>query len=614
MSNLSLSRWWGSKRTTGARARRVPVGAHEGDRQAYLRRHERAAREAALASPKRRREFAKGLLTVAADPRNLMCAIDSLVSKGDKAPGPNGLRLETLSAYEQWELVHTLSTALSTGTYRPGPVRRKRVPKTSGTGTRLLEIPNAEDKVVQRAIVQAVQPLLDPNFDERSFGFRPGLSREHALATADMLIASESAVITEDFQDAFGQIPHGRLLGVLRHHGLADDVLERIGQIIQNGRKRGLRQGGPLSPLLMNAYGDHFVDKPWRKRHPGIPLIRVADDTLLISPPETDPSQIYAQLEELTLPASLPLKHGPTMAIRHLRLGQHADWLGYQLRLGEGELEAHIGPECWHCLAQHLDLAHEDPRAPLVAPATILGWVDQLGPCYQHEDVRGVHARVVSLTREHSFKEVPSLEEFREMWKRAHVRFQRLRRVLLLQGAGRFASGYARRQHEPAAHGRGGGASAGDAPPPSLLPEVTVYTDGSCSGARGIGGWAFVIHGPADGERRCRADSHLRTTSNRMELTAVVRALEALEEPSKVTVITDSEYFFRGVTEWLPRWKHQDWRSGSPGRTRPLKNVRLWQRLDDMLAEHAVTVEWVKGHSGNPGNEEVDKLARAAAG
>jgi ribonuclease HI len=175
-----------------------------------------------------------------------------------------------------------------------------------------------------------------------------------------------------------------------------------------------------------------------------------------------------------------------------------------------------------------------------------------------------------------------------------------------------FASGSARRHCESASNGRGGGASL-DAPPPSFSSDVTIYTDGSCLGARGIGGWAFLIHGPADGERRSRAESHPRTTSSRMELTAAVRALGALEEPSRVRLVTDSTYVARGASEWLPRWKDSGWRSGSPGRTRRLKNVRLWQRLDGLLQQHEVAFEWVRGHSGHPENELVDTMARRAA-
>jgi hypothetical protein len=139
MSNWSPDWWWGLNRTTSARARQIPVLAHEGDHWDFLRRHERAAREAALSGPKAKQEYAKGLLTAAADPRNLKCAIEHVIRKGDKAPGPNGLRPETLSAQEQWELAKALAKAITTGKYRPGPVRRKNIPKTSGIGTRPLD-------------------------------------------------------------------------------------------------------------------------------------------------------------------------------------------------------------------------------------------------------------------------------------------------------------------------------------------------------------------------------------------------------------------------------------------------------------------------------------------
>jgi len=163
-----------------------------------------------------------------------------------------------VSSYERWELARVLGSAMVRGTYRPGPVRRIRIRK--GHGTRPLEIASAGDRVVQRAILQAIQPLLDPTFDERSFGFRPGLGREHALIEAELLTTPGCVWVVDDLRDAFGQVPHARLIDVLRFHGMDDRLVELIERIITRG---GRRRGIPTAPRSPD-YGIPQKDQPWK--------------------------------------------------------------------------------------------------------------------------------------------------------------------------------------------------------------------------------------------------------------------------------------------------------------------------------------------------------------
>jgi ribonuclease HI len=136
---------------------------------------------------------------------------------------------------------------------------------------------------------------------------------------------------------------------------------------------------------------------------------------------------------------------------------------------------------------------------------------------------------------------------------------------------------------------------------------VEIYTDGACRGNPGPGGWAaLLIRGSHEKELRgAEAD----TTNNRMELTAVIRALEALKRPVEARVYTDSEYVRRGVTEWLSAWKARGWRTAS---RKPVKNQDLWQQLEAAAAPHRIEWHWVPGHAGVPGNERVDRLANEA--
>ncbi len=137
---------------------------------------------------------------------------------------------------------------------------------------------------------------------------------------------------------------------------------------------------------------------------------------------------------------------------------------------------------------------------------------------------------------------------------------------------------------------------------------VKVYTDGSCDTASGHGGWAYMLETPAG--RSTASGYEGGTTNNRMELTAAVRALEALAEPYSVTIVTDSEYLKRAFTDgWLDKWQRNGWRTSS---RQPVKNRDLWEELLELEKRHRVSWSWTRGHAGHPENEAVDALALAA--
>ena len=136
---------------------------------------------------------------------------------------------------------------------------------------------------------------------------------------------------------------------------------------------------------------------------------------------------------------------------------------------------------------------------------------------------------------------------------------------------------------------------------------VAIYTDGACSGNPGPGGWgAVLLYGE---HRREISGASADTTNNRMELTAAIRALEALKRPTDVALYTDSTYVKDGITRWLPGWKAKGWRTASKS---PVKNRDLWEALDALVQRHDVSWHWVRGHAGNAENERADTLAREA--
>ena len=140
------------------------------------------------------------------------------------------------------------------------------------------------------------------------------------------------------------------------------------------------------------------------------------------------------------------------------------------------------------------------------------------------------------------------------------------------------------------------------------MKEVEIHTDGSCLGNPGPGGWAAVLR--YQGRERELAGSEALTTNNRMELMAAIMALEALSEPCRITLQTDSQYVRQGITEWMANWVRRNWKTSGGD---PVKNRDLWERLHAATQRHTIEWRWVKGHSGDPDNERVDLLAREAA-
>jgi ribonuclease HI len=138
---------------------------------------------------------------------------------------------------------------------------------------------------------------------------------------------------------------------------------------------------------------------------------------------------------------------------------------------------------------------------------------------------------------------------------------------------------------------------------------IEVYTDGACRGNPGPGGWGALLR--EGGRERELHGGEPATTNNRMELTAVIRALQALAPGARVRVTTDSQYVQKGISEWIHAWKRRGWRTAD---RKPVKNVDLWMQLDEAARAHQVEWHWVKGHAGHPENERADALANRGIG
>ncbi len=140
------------------------------------------------------------------------------------------------------------------------------------------------------------------------------------------------------------------------------------------------------------------------------------------------------------------------------------------------------------------------------------------------------------------------------------------------------------------------------------MARIEIFTDGACSGNPGKGGWGAILRHKETEKELSGAEKE--TTNNRMELTAVIEALKALKTTCVITLYTDSRYVMDGINQWLPNWKKNNWKTTN--KKSEVKNIDLWQQLDELVQQHEIKWIWVKGHAGHPENERVDKLARDA--
>lgn len=136
------------------------------------------------------------------------------------------------------------------------------------------------------------------------------------------------------------------------------------------------------------------------------------------------------------------------------------------------------------------------------------------------------------------------------------------------------------------------------------MQEVTLYTDGACKGNPGTGGWGALLQSGKHSKELFGGEAN--TTNNRMELTAVIQGLAALKRPCIVNIYTDSQYVKNGMQQWIHNWKARGWKTAAK---QPVKNIELWQALDEAVSKHQIQWHWVKGHAGDPGNEKADELA-----
>jgi hypothetical protein len=281
------------------------------------------------------------------------------------------------------------------------------------------------DRVAQVGILQVIQPILDAGFSELSFGYRPGRDRLHAFASAEQLARATDRWVwlTEDIQDAFTRVHLESLYEILFERLPNEQLVNLIRMATSFQRDRGLIQGGPLSPLLLNLYLDEQLDRPWQTIHPGAPLLRVADDLLVLSVSREEAQACYDALASLLTPVGMLLKGRPQTAICRMADGEPTSWLGFELRFTEGGVEYSLTDRLWRQLSDELALAHEHRRAPIWALQVVWGWLNQLGPAVPGLDVAEIHRELRDRLEEEGL-ECPTESEVGTVLSRAYQRWR----------------------------------------------------------------------------------------------------------------------------------------------------------------------------------------------
>jgi hypothetical protein len=345
---------------------------------------------------------------------------------------------------DRFSRIRGISRSLRDGTWTPAPLRRVLIPKPAGRGSRPLDIPTVEDRAVETALYLALLPILDPLMTDRSFGFRPGRSTQHGLATTIWHAQHEGLTtgIPIDLRKAFTAVPKRRLVGLLRQmvpNPQVNDLLDMIvmrqlppGDSIQ--AHRGLPQGSPLSPLLLNVYLTRTLDLPWQQEHPDTPVLRYADDLLLLTRTPEQARSAAEHLRERLEPHGMLFR--TELEPVDLNTGQVLEVWGYGLSLQDGR--AHVTARLDNLALELADLGHlrqrgrlerHGPEAQVVCDV-VRGWLDHAGPAYPGDGAPSSRDAtidgVLQLLRQAGLPDLLPADEISRMWGAAYVRWLRL--------------------------------------------------------------------------------------------------------------------------------------------------------------------------------------------
>lgn len=376
------------RRNIARRSTRVDL--HQGTCRDFVVRFQRAAHRAATrltlneVTPEDR-EFFRRLFEYATDFRMLKAAWLKKESEGSLAAGVDRRTFCSYGRGERNAAIRRLSVTMRDGTWRPSRLRRILLPKENGQN-RPIDIPTVEDRIVETALNMALSPVLDRLMTEHSVGFRPERSIFDGLAMAAWYAEHRGSwhFVAMDLQTAFTLVPKDRLNVLLRKYVPSSQLVDLLALIVDRRlpsgkgivRKRGLPQGGPLSPLLLNLFLTFSLDRPWTRSHSGIPLIRYADDLLLLVPSAELAQETVWAVTDLLRPTGMRVKGNTCLA--NLATGEEVPFLGYTLWARDGKLRLAVSDDVWP--ERERALAEVSHHEAIVE--TAMGWLDHAGPSY----------------------------------------------------------------------------------------------------------------------------------------------------------------------------------------------------------------------------------------
>jgi group II intron reverse transcriptase/maturase len=406
---------------------------HRGDHSDFLAFHRKSVSLALKAGKAEVAQLVSKLFGRVCDFRMLRCAWAHVSTFGGSAPGIDGETYEDYFPYckqQPWGRIGQLGEELRTACYQPLPLRDVKIPKSSGNGYRTLRIPSIWDRVVQRAVLEVVQPIMEPSFDDNSFGWRPNRTRGQAVNLVRKLTAKEGRRIwvCEDISNCFEHIPRKRLFDVLKKHFPSEDLLGLLQTLIGKDKKCGLPQGGPLMPFLVNVYLDHFLDRQWRKQCPDIPLVRVADDILLLCRTEAEALQAQQTLRSMLTPAGLQLKGNSKSTRRNLAAGEAAVWLGLLATCNEKQLIFEVAERGWNKLRDNLAVVALEYNPEVRACNVIEGWVAQAVACGVTVDIEEASEIIIDELYELDLQRITHPEAIRRLWNRDNSLWDKVRK------------------------------------------------------------------------------------------------------------------------------------------------------------------------------------------
>jgi retron-type reverse transcriptase len=410
------------------------VTKHRGRYGDYVDRYRRAARRALETGQDAAEEFCADLMLYVSDERLLKTALNAAKSHGGSAPGPDGVSLDDIDRERAWLLARRLRDRIRAGTYRRGPLRRCCVPKRPGSAEkRTIYVANVEDRVAAGAAAMVLVPLLEPAIEPHVFSWQ-GRGTHAALAYAVRQTLDERFTlwITEDLRNAFDTVPRARLHDVLRQQVHNRDFANFVMDLAARPLRRGILQGSPLSPPLLDLHMSHCLHRPWRRDAQRPPLVSYADDLWVGCASGADAKHLYGELERLIRDAGMRPKLGPELAVTDL-IKNSVKWLGYRIRLGpdglriRSDLFAPSSAErnrLKHAfLIEKFARLHEQRDGWSRPNDVVRGIVSHLGPTLPHENPSRIYQRISEAAAEAGFQEILSFDAVLETWTAAHARW-----------------------------------------------------------------------------------------------------------------------------------------------------------------------------------------------